>query len=118
MNQKSQEQGRTYFLEECEKLEKWSDDMVTAAEGQLTDIKKQIKALTRQSRQELSPLEQHRLHRTIADLESRKRLMRKKIFEVEDEIVVKRDDLIQVLQKRMDRRVEVESLFTIRWTVV
>jgi len=118
LNQKSQEQGRTYFLEECEKLEKWSDDMVTAAEGQLTDIKKQIKALTRQSRQELSPLEQHRLHRTIADLESRKRLMRKKIFEVEDEIVVKRDDLIQVLQKRMDRRVEVESLFTIRWTVV
>lgn len=118
LNQTSQDRGRVYFLEECEKLEKWTDDVVTAAESQLQDVKKQIKTLTRQSRQVLSPVEQHRLHRAIAELEGRKRLLRKKIFEVEDEIVIKRDDLIQVLEKRMARRVEVNHLFTIRWAVV
>ncbi len=118
LNQTSQDRGRVYFLEECEKLEKWTDDVVTAAESQLQEVKKQIKQLTRQSRQVSSPLEQHRLHRSITELETRRRQLRKKIFEVEDEIVIKRDDLIQVLEKRMARRVEVNHLFTIRWAVV
>jgi len=118
LNQTSQDRGRQYFLEECEKLEKWSEDVVTAAESQMNEVKKQIKELTHQSRQLLSALEQHRLHRTIADLESRKRQLRKKIFEVEDEILLRRDDLIHVLEKRMARRVEVHRLFAIRWVVV
>ncbi len=118
LNQTSQDLGRKYFLEECEKLEQWTDDVVTAVESQLIDVKKQIKQLTRQSRHISSALEQHRMHRQIAELEARKRQLRKKIFQVEDDISVKRDDLIQVLEKRMARRVEVHHLFTIRWSVV
>jgi hypothetical protein len=118
LNQTSQDLGRKYFLEECEKLEQWTDDEVTAVESQLNDVKKQIKTLTRQSRNISSALEQHRMHRQIAELEARKRLLRKKIFQVEDEISIKRDDLIQVLEKRMARRVEVHQLFVIRWSVV
>ena len=43
--------------------------------------------------------------------------MCKAIFSVEDEIIVKRDALIDSLEKRLAQRTQTETLFTIRWTV-
>jgi hypothetical protein len=51
-------------------------------------------------------------------LEKQKRRQRQRIFDVEDEIMAKRDELIERLEKRMRQRTNVEPLFTIRWGVV
>jgi CRISPR/Cas system type I-B associated protein Csh2 (Cas7 group RAMP superfamily) len=47
-----------------------------------------------------------------------KRRQRQRIFDVEDEIMAKRNELIEKLEKRVRQRTSMELLFTIRWSVV
>ena len=114
----SLEENNCHFNEARERLEKWAEDMIIAAEKELRDTKEQIKAYNRQSRLATTIQEQHQLQETIRDLEKKKRRQRQSIFEIEDEITEKRDSLITSLEKRMAQRTSKETLFTIRWNVV
>jgi hypothetical protein len=91
--------------------------MVLSAEKALLDTKEQIKALRRQSRQAVTLEEQHTVLEKIQKLERQQRRQRQEIFAVEDEIMVKRDALIESLEKRLAQQTHSETLFTIRWTV-
>ncbi|MGH8673130.1 MAG: hypothetical protein ACREVG_02340 [Burkholderiales bacterium] len=61
--------------------------------------------------------EQHQIQEKIQKLERQQRRQRQEIFKVEDEIMEKRDHLIESLEKRLAPRTETETLFTIRWAV-
>ena len=54
----------------------------------------------------------------LRDLQRKQRRQRQRIFDVEDEIIEKRDELIGALERRMQQRTELETLFTIAWEVV
>lgn len=115
---RSLEQNSRHFNEAREKLERWADDMVLAVEKALADTKEQIKTLRRQARQAVTLEEQHQIQEKIQKLERQQRRQRQEIFRVEDEIMEKRDQLIDQLEKRLTQRTSTESLFTIRWAVV
>ncbi len=115
---RSLEQNSKHFHEAREKLEKWADDMVLAAEKALADTKEQIKALRRQARQAVTLEEQRQIQEKIQKLERQQRRQRQEIFKVEDEIMEKRDRLIDQLEKRLAQRTTWETLFTIQWAVV
>ena len=114
---RSLEQNNTYFNAAREKLERWADDMVLSAEKALLDTKEQIKALRRQARQADTLAGQHEIQEKIRKLERQQRRQRQEIFKVEDEIIEKRDQLIDSLERRLAQRIETETLFTIRWAV-
>jgi len=114
---RSLETNNRHFQEAREKLEKWADDMVLAAEKELKDTKERIKALNRQARLATTTEQQHALQEQIRELEKQKRRQRQRIFDVEDEILAKRDELIERLEKRMQQKTILEPLFTIRWSV-
>jgi len=114
---RSLERNNHHFNEARGQLEKWADDMVMAAEKELRDTKEQIKAVNRQARQATTVEEQHQFQEKIKDLEKKKRRQRQRIFDVEDEIMEKRDSLIDALEKRMQQKTKHTDLFTIRWTV-
>ena len=111
----SLEQNNTHFNEARDKLEQWADDLVLSAEKALLDTKEQIKVLRRQTRQATTLGEQHEIQEKIQKLERQQRRQRQDIFKVEDEIMEKRDQLIDSLERRLAQRVETETLFTIRW---
>jgi hypothetical protein len=106
------------FQQERERLERWADDMVLAAEKELADTKAQIKTLNRQTRLAPTIDEQHTLQTQIRELEKTQRTQRQRIFDVEDEIKGKRDTLIDRLEKRLSQRTSSEHLFSIRWQIV
>lgn len=114
----SLDENNRFFSEERERLEKWADDMLVAAEKELTDTKAQIKALRRQARLATTLDEQNELQQKLTALEKKQRKQRQQIFQVEDEIAEKRDALIDGLQKRMSQKTKITPLFTIRWRVV
>jgi hypothetical protein len=91
--------------------------MVLSAEKALADTKEQIKALRRQARQAVTLAEQHEIQEKIQKLERQQRRQRQDIFKAEDEIMEKRDGLIDSLERRLAQRTETETLFTIRWAV-
>ena len=115
---RSLDENSRFFQEERDRLERWAEDMVLGAEKALADTKAQIKALTRQARQATTTEEQHELQVKLRNLQRRQRRQRQEIFDREDEIIEKRDQLIHALEKRMAQRTEVEPLFTIRWAVI
>jgi len=114
----SLEDNNRLFSEERERLEKWSEDMVVAAEKELGDTKAQIKAIRRQSRLATTLDEQNDLQQKLAALEKKQRKQRQQIFEVEDQITEKRDALIDGLQRRMSQKTKTTPLFSIQWQVV
>lgn len=91
--------------------------MVLAAEKALKDTKEQIKALRRQARQAATLDEQHAIQEKIQKLEKQQRRQRQDIFKAEDEIMDKRDGLIDSLERRLAQKTEAVALFTIQWAV-
>ena len=62
--------------------------------------------------------EQRQIQEQTQKLERLQRSQRQEIFKVEDEIMEKRDQLIDQLERRLVQRTTNETLFTIRWSVV
>ena len=114
---RSLEQNNVHFHAARERLEKWADDMVLSAEKALADTKEQIKALRRQARQAVTLEEQHAIQQQVQKLEKQQRRQRQDIFKAEDEIMEKRDSLIESLERRLAQTTATDALFTIRWAV-
>jgi len=112
------EVNNCFFQQERDRLERWAEDKVKAAEKELSDVKAQIRAAKREERLAQSVDEQHRLQVQVKELEQKKRRLRQRIFDVEDDIADKRDELIDALEKRLAQRTSSEQLFLIRWSVV
>ena len=115
---RSLETNNRHFQEARDMLERWAEDAILSSEKELKDTKEQIKALNRQARQAPTLEEQRQFQDRIRTLEKKKRRQRQEIFDVEDEIMEKRDRLITQLEDRLSQKSEIEPLFTIRWKVV
>jgi hypothetical protein len=111
------EENSRHFAEARDQLDKWAEDMEMAAQRELDDTKRLIRDLQRQSRQAPTLQEQYSIQEEITRLERKKRTLREKIFDIEDEIAAKRDTLVGALEKRMQQKTTVTPLFTIRWSV-
>jgi len=111
-------QNAQWFADESQKLEKWAEDKVFAAEKELKDAKARILELKREARSAGSPEQQHRIQTQIQELEKSKRRLRQRIFEVEDEIIEERDRMISDLEARLQQDISKQELFAVRWTVV
>lgn len=114
----SLEVNNQFFNEAREKLEKWADDMILAAEKALKETKEQIKIQKRQARLAASLDEQHEIQKIIQRLEKQQRRQRQEIFQVEDNIIEKRDSLIASLERRLSQKTESKRLFEIEWRVI
>lgn len=114
---RSLEENNGHFIRAREQLEKWADDMVLGAEKALKDTKEQIKALRREARTAATLAEQHDIQERMRKLEKQQRRQRQEIFEAEDQIMEKRDKLIESLERRMAQKTSANRLFTIRWSV-
>lgn len=106
------------FNDERDKLEKWAGDKLVAAEEALKNTKARINQLKRDARKAATLQEQAGIQQEISSLEKQQRRQRQEIFAVEDEIIDKRDQLIESLQQRLQERTETTTLFTLRWQVV
>ncbi|MCY4672677.1 MAG: hypothetical protein OXD43_02730 [Bacteroidetes bacterium] len=109
---RSLEQNNRHFNEAREKLERWADDMVLPAEKAFLDTKAQIKARRQQVRRVVTLTEQHQIQQKIQKLGRRQR---QDVFKVEDQVIKKRDQLIDSLEARLARRTATKIFFTTCW---
>jgi len=112
------EENNRHFAEARDQLDQWAEDMEKAAQKELDDTKRQIRDLQRRSRQAPTIEEQHSLQEEISKSERKKRSLREKIFDIEDEIAAKRDRLVDALEMRMQQKTITTPVFTIRWSVI
>lgn len=112
------EANQRLFIEERDKLERWADDKLLAAEEALKSTKARIAQLKRDGRKAATLHEQDSIQRELSELERKQRRQRQEIFSVEDEIIAKRDELIASLQQRLQEKTDTQTLFTLRWQVM
>lgn len=112
------EANQRLFNEERDKLERWADDKLLASEEALRNTKARIAQLKRDARKAITLQEHDSIQRELSELERKQRRLRQEIFDVEDEIIAKRDELIASLQQRLHEKTETETLFTLRWQVI
>ena len=112
------EANQLLFNEERDKLERWADDKLLAAEEALKNTKARIAQLKRDARKAVTLQEQNDIQRELLELERKQRRQRQEIFNTEDEIIAKRDELIETLQQRMQEKTETRTLFTLHWQLV
>ncbi len=105
------------FADERDKLDKWAEDKILAAEDKLSDIKQAIVLAKRESRQAASLEEQATIQNQLRSLEKKRRDMRDDINDIEDEINAKRDELIDQLEQRVKQSSNHQTLFTLRWNI-
>lgn len=115
--ERNAERSREIFTEESEKLNKWAEDKIYAAEQELKDIKRIIREKTRLSKSITEPSQILELQKELTTLTKRQRRARAEIFEVEDEIERQRNKMIARIEAQLQHSINEEEIFTIRWRV-
>jgi superfamily II DNA or RNA helicase len=106
-----------YFLMEIEKLEKWSEDIKEQLENELKELDKEIKAKKKEARLAEELNEKVFLHREAKEIEKKRNEKRRQLFDAQDEVDQRKENLIEELEKRLKQTIEVSEVFTIRWRV-
>lgn len=107
-----------YFDEEYDKLDKWADDMKISLEREIKDIDAEIKLRKAEARKISELNAKIEEQRKIKDLEKKRNEKRKSLFEAQDQVDVKKDNLLSEIESRLRQTATLDTLFTIRWQIV
>jgi superfamily II DNA/RNA helicase len=112
------EKDNNYMKLETEKLTKWAEDRMNAAELAIKDTKARIKELNREAQKTTDPTIQLQIQLDLQEQSKKQKKQRQEIFTVEDEITEMRDKMIAEIQLRMKQKVKENQLFTINWQLI
>ncbi|WP_124980751.1 SNF2-related protein [Nonlabens xiamenensis] len=107
-----------FFDQEYDKLDKWADDMKISLEREIKDIDAEIKLRKAEARKTLDLKSKVKEQRAIKDLEKKRNEKRKHLFEAQDQIDDKKDDVLSNIEERLAQRIEEKELFTIKWELI
>lgn len=107
-----------FFDEEIGKLEKWTDDMKTSLEIELKQLDIEISTLKTQSRKLIQLEEKLEAQRKLKDLEKKRSDMRRNLYEMQDEIDGKKEELLSGVEARLKRKLEKEEILIIKFQVI
>jgi ERCC4-related helicase len=107
-----------YFEDEVEKLEAWSDDLKVVLEQDIKETDREIREVRRTAK--IAPDLNEKLHwqKRLKDLEKLRNRKRRDLFDKQDEVDDRREELISGLEEKMNQKIEECHLFTITWEVV
>lgn len=114
---RSAERNSEFFDSEVDKLDKWADDMKTALELDLKKLDIDIKSAKTLAKKNVNLDEKLTAQRAIKDMEKKRNEMRKKLYEAQDEVDVRKEDLIARVEAQLRQKTNLETLFTCSWKV-
>ena len=112
------ERDRCNFIEESDKLTKWSEDREKELEKQLDDQKKKRRELQNQSAVADDENELLAIEFNIQKLDKHIRQLRRKIMDISDEIIEERDKIINDLRDRMQRKETNKIIYTLNFNIL
>ena len=107
----------SFFEQEVNKLDSWADDLKEGLEQSIKELDKQIKQVRREAKIAPTLEEKLALQKQQRQLESQRNKSRRELFDKQDEVDEKREQLIESLEGKLNKKTSQETLFTIGWTV-
>ena len=108
----------TFFDEEMTKLDAWADDLKEAIEQSIKDLDKEIRQVRKDAKLAPTLEEKLELQKRQKGLEAQRNKDRRNLFDKQDEVDGRREEMILAVEERLTKRVEEKTLYTIRWKVI
>ena len=112
------ERNARFFEAEADKLDGWADDLKVGLEREIKEIDRQIKEARRSATTALTLEEKLAGQKQIKSLEALRNQKRRSLFDAQDEIDKQRAELIAQIESKLEQKVELVPLFTVRWKLV
>lgn len=106
-----------HFDEEVLKLDRWAEDLKFGLEKEIKDLDREMKEIRRAAALAQALAEKLEAQKTLKGLDEKRRTKRRELFDAQDTIDQRRDDLIKEIEKQLGHKVSVQSLFAIRWSL-
>lgn len=106
-----------FFDEELIKLEKWAENKKSSLEIEVKQLI-EIKTLKAEARKLPRLEEKVKAQRHIKEMEKHRNEMRKNLFQHQDEVDQRKENLIAGIEVRLKQLISINELFTIRWTII
>jgi len=112
------DRNMSFFEQEVIKLDTWADDIKDGLEHAIKELDKEIKLVRREAKIAATLEEKLAMQKQQRKLESLRNKQRRSLFDKQDEVDGRREQLIDTLEQKLNRKTEVEDLFTICWSVI
>ncbi|MFH0734515.1 MAG: SNF2-related protein [bacterium] len=110
--------NHSFFDKEYDKMDKWADDMKLSLEKEIKDLDAEIKLKKAETSRAADLKTKINLRRETKEMEKKRNLKRKHLFVSQDEIDIKKDNLINQIELRLKQKTGIKTLFTINWQIV
>ena len=110
--------NHNFFDVEMDKLDQWADDMKISLEKEIKDIDAEIKLKKAEAKKTMNLELKVKAQRAIKDLEAKRGEKRKHLFQAQDDIDSKKENLLSEIESRLNHKIAETELFTIKWKLV
>ena len=112
------ERNNNFFEEEMEKLDNWADDVKAGLEKELRDLDAEIKLRKSESKKTSRLDEKVRVQRLIKDLEKRRSEKRLNLYQAQDDVDSKKEELLSKVEAMLAQKIEQTKLITFHWKII
>jgi ERCC4-related helicase len=109
------QRNAVFFEAEAEKLDGWADDLKVGLEREIKELDRQIKEARRAATTALTLEEKLAGQKQVKALESQRNTKRRALFDAQDDIDRRREELIAEIEGKLQQRVTQQKLFSIKW---
>ncbi|MBU4305715.1 MAG: DEAD/DEAH box helicase family protein [Candidatus Omnitrophica bacterium] len=118
ISSRSAQRNNEFFDDEVDKLDKWAEDMKKALELDLKKLDIDIKTAKTNAKKIVELEEKIKVQRQIKDTEKKRNEMRKKLYDSQDDVDKRKEQLIDKVEAQLKQKTKIEKIFSIRWRVV
>lgn len=112
------ERNAKIFEQEADKLDGWADDLKVALERDIKDLDRQIKEAKRAAAGALTLEDKLAGQKQIKALEAQRNMKRRSLFEAQDAIDQKREELIGAIEAKLTQRTNSTNVLSLRWRLI
>jgi len=110
--------NKDFFDTEMDKLDQWADDMKISLDKEIKDLDAEIKLRKSEAKKMLQLDAKVKAQRAIKDLEKKRSEKRKHLYEAQDLIDDKKENLLSEIEQRLRQEINTTELFTIKWSLI
>jgi len=112
------ERNRSYFDAEMDKLDQWADDMKISLEKEIKDLDAEIKLRKSEAKKMMNLEAKVKAQRQIKDLEKKRSGKRQTLYQSQDEIDGKKEELLTDIENRLNQRLNKYEILMLKWKII
>ncbi len=116
--EEAQQHQQSYFGTEIDKLDLWAEDLKNGLELRIKELEVSIKETKKVSTLAITLEDKLALQKQVKELETERNQARKRLYDAQDEIDAKRDEMIEEIEVELDCSITAIRLLLFRWELV